>query len=157
MSSSLEDGKSSAGATLTARSGTGTCPVRRQAGTAQEPAAAPACLPHHNGSSGSITKPLVAMEIQIIMSSKSNCGDAPVANVKSRALHRAVTHPRSWQSHRHIVERWSHSGEGKNPVLCIKRSGETAFENIQRRQTIAGLSTTSLGKALTPYLEGFKY
>lgn len=157
MSSSLEDGKSSAGATLTAWSRTSIHPARKQAGTAQDPAAAPACLPHHNGSGGSITKPLVAMEIQIIMSSKSNCGDAPVANVKSSALHRAVTHPNSWQSHRRIVERQGCSGEGKNPTLCIKRSWETAFENIQRRQTIASLSTTSLGKDLTPYLEGFKY
>lgn len=139
MSSSLEDGKSSAGATLTAWNRTGIHPARKQAGTAQDPAAAPACLPHHNGSGGSITKPLVAMEIQIIMSSKSNCGDAPVANVKSSALHRAVTHPNSWQSHRRIVERRGCSGEGKNPTLCIKRSRETALRTFRGDRPLLAL------------------
>ena len=66
------------------------------------------------------------MEIQMTMSSKSNCRDAPAANVKSNALSHAVTisqllrcnHTNASQRDGAILEK------EKNPVLCIKKSGK---------------------------------
>lgn len=69
-------------------------PITHQPGAGADTRLLPSALsnPSTTHSSGGSTPDLpVAMEIQLIMSSKSNSGDAPVANMESSALHCAAT------------------------------------------------------------------